>query len=167
MRRILVTYATKKGSTQEVAEAVALRLESHGFATVLLPAAEVEQLDDVDGIVIGGALYTGRWHPDARHFLKRFRQLLASRPLAVFAMGPRTTSEEDVAEARKQLDHALAKIPDIEPVSVAIFGGVVQPDKLRFPFSHMPASDARDWDAIRAWADDVATHLGAEVHVPA
>ena len=68
--------------------------------------------------------------------------------------------------ARKQLDHALEKTPELEPVAVAIFGGVVDPDKLRFPFSHMPASDARDWDAIRAWADEVAETVGDEVQFP-
>lgn len=167
MRRILVTYATKKGSTKEVAEAVALRLEGAGFETTLLPAAEVDELDDVDSVVIGGALYMGRWHADARHFLKGFRKTLVNMPVAVFAMGPLTTSEEDVAGARKQLDHALEKTPEIEPVSVAIFGGVVEPDRLRFPFNHMSATDARDWDAIRAWADEVAVGLGAEVQVPA
>ena len=51
-------------------------------------------------------------------------------------------------------------MPEVEAVSVAVFGGVVDPAKLPFPFSHMEASDARDWDAIRAWAEEVAA-LGA------
>jgi len=96
-------------------------------------------------------------HQDARRFLTRHRQALAERPLAVFAMGPRTLGEEDVAESRRQLDHDLAKFRELEPVAVAIFGGVVDPAKLRFPFKRMPASDARDWDAIHAWADEVAS----------
>jgi len=167
MRRILVTYATKKGSTREVAEAVALRLEGHGLSTTLLPAAEIDELDDFDAVVVGGALYTGRWHADARRFLKEFREPLAGMLIAVFALGPLTTTEDDVAGARKQLDHALEKTPELEPVAVAIFGGVVAPDKLHFPFSRMPASDARDWDEIRAWADTLADVVGAEAHAPA
>jgi menaquinone-dependent protoporphyrinogen IX oxidase len=71
-------------------------------------------------------------------------------------MGPRTLDEHEVAGSRAQLDKALAHTPEVAPVAVAIFGGVVDPDKLRFPFNHMPASDARDWDAIEAWADEVA-----------
>ena len=39
---------------------------------------------------------------------------------------------------------------------MAIFGGVIRPDALRFPFNRMPACDARDRDAIRAWARDLA-----------
>jgi hypothetical protein len=47
-------------------------------------------------------------------------------------------------------------VPDVSPSAVAIFGGVVDPSKLRFPLSRMPASDARDWEAIASWAKDVA-----------
>ena len=71
-------------------------------------------------------------------------------------MGPLTLEEKDVAGSRKQLDSALQKEPDVHPVAAAIFGGVVDPAELHFPFSHMAATDARDWDGIAAWADEVA-----------
>ena len=50
---------------------------------------------------------------------------------------------------------------EVEPVSVAIFGGAVDPARLRFPFRRMPATDARDWEAIGARAEEVAAELGA------
>jgi menaquinone-dependent protoporphyrinogen oxidase len=167
MTRVLVTYATRKGSTKEVAEAIALRLGGHGIMVELQPASDVHDLEGYHGVVLGGALYMGRVHPDARKLLKRFRVQLEELPLAVFAMGPLTTSDKDVAGARKQLDHALAKTSQIEPVAVAIFGGVVVPDRLQFPFSKMPATDARDWEAIRAWADEVAGRMSSDVLEPA
>jgi menaquinone-dependent protoporphyrinogen oxidase len=167
MTRIMVAYGTKKGSTGEVAGSIAGRLGERGLDVHLVPAAEADALDEYDGVVLGGALYMGRWHADARRFLKRHREMLTTLPLAVFAMGPLTMEEKDVEGSRKQLDHALAKVPEVEPVAVAIFGGVVDPEKLHFPFSHMPASDVRDWDAIRAWADEVAEKLAAGVPVPA
>ncbi len=71
-------------------------------------------------------------------------------------MGPRTLSEKELAGSRSQLDRALAAVPEVEPVAVAIFGGVLDPAKQRFPFSRMTASDARDWNEIRAWAREVA-----------
>jgi menaquinone-dependent protoporphyrinogen oxidase len=58
-----------------------------------------------------------------------------------------------------QLDKALQKTPAVEPRAIAVFGGVIDPAKLRFPLNRMPASDARDWDAIEAWADEVGTVL--------
>jgi len=161
-RRVLVAYATKRGSTREVAESVAATLCAEGLEAECRPAAEVDTLDGYAAVVLGGALYMGRWHSDARDFLKRHRRLLATLRLAVFAMGPRTLAESDVEESREQLGNALAMVPELEPVSVAVFGGVVDPAKLRFPFNRMPASDARDWDAIHAWAQDVAKQLQVE-----
>jgi menaquinone-dependent protoporphyrinogen oxidase len=153
--RILVAYATKHDSTREVADDVARRLRDGGFDVHLRPAADVAELDPYDAVVLGGALYTGRWHRDARGFLAKHRSTLASLPFAVFAMGPKTMDDEAVAGSRQQLDAALAKAPGIHPVSIAVFGGVVRPEALHFPFNRMPATDARDWDEIRAWATEL------------
>jgi menaquinone-dependent protoporphyrinogen oxidase len=157
--RILVAYATKHGSTREVGEAVGAALHERGFDVEVLPAEKVDDIDRFDAVVLGGSLYFGRWHADALGFLKRHRNEFVERPLAVFAIGPLTLEEKDVRQAQRQLDRALGKVGDLEPVSTAIFGGVVDPTNLRFPFSHMPATDARDWDAIRAWAFQVAREL--------
>jgi menaquinone-dependent protoporphyrinogen oxidase len=160
-RHILVAYATKHGSTQEVAEMIAATLAEEGVDVDVRPAASVKTIDDYEGVVLGGALYTGRWHRDARHFLVRHRKALAHHPIAVFAMGPQTLEETDVAASREQLEKALAHVPDVDPVSTAIFGGVVDPARLHFPFNHMPASDARDWEAIREWAATLAVRREA------
>jgi menaquinone-dependent protoporphyrinogen oxidase len=158
---ILVAYGSKKGSTAEVAMFVGERLRERGLVVDVRRAAEVEDLAVYEGVVLGGSLYFGRWHGDAVAFLKRFREELAERPPAVFALGPKTASKGDLAESRAQLDRALG---DVEPTTVAVFGGVIDPAKLRFPFNRMPASDTRDWDAIAAWADEVAS-LVAETEV--
>ena len=159
---ILVAYASRHGSTREVAEAVADVLREQDLHVQVRPAGEVRDLEGFDAVVLGGALYTGRLHADARHFLGRFRRELAGgTQVAVFAMGPKTPEPADIEGAREQLDRALARHPEIHPVSTAIFGGVIDPARLRFPFSHLPASDARDWGRIRAWAVDLARVLTA------
>jgi menaquinone-dependent protoporphyrinogen oxidase len=148
--RILVAHASRHGSTREVAEAVAATLRSRGVSVTVMPAAEVGHLRGYTGVVLGGALYAGRLHKDARRFLARHHDALEGRTLAVFALGPRTLEPDDVAGSRAQLMRALASAPPA--ASVAVFGGVVKPEELRFPFSRMPASDARDWAAVEAWA---------------
>jgi len=161
-RSILVAYATKHGSTREVAETIAGVLRADGYDVVVRRASDVSSLDDVEAVVLGGALYTGRWHRDARRFLSRFRGELAARRLAIFGMGPKTMSTEDVAGSRDQLGRALQSFPDLQPVTTAVFGGVIDPSVLRFPFSHLPASDARDWRQIRRWATEVSAAFATE-----
>jgi menaquinone-dependent protoporphyrinogen oxidase len=157
--RVLVAYASKHGSTREVAERVAEVMRGAGLDVDVMAAADVGLLRGYDTVVLGGALYTGRLHKDARRFLARHREALSVRSVAVFAMGPKSLEPSEVSGSRGQLDRALAKTPEIEPTSVAIFGGVVDPGKLRFPFSRMPASDARDWHAIETWAAELAARI--------
>jgi menaquinone-dependent protoporphyrinogen oxidase len=152
----LVAYGTKHGSTREVAEAIARTLTTHHLEVETLPAGRVDDVTAYGGVVLGGALYMGRWHPDAAGFLERHRHALAAMPVATFAMGPRTMEEVDTASSRAQLVKALARVPEVDPFAIGVFGGVVDPRVLRFPFSRFPASDARDWEAIRAWASKVA-----------
>jgi menaquinone-dependent protoporphyrinogen oxidase len=159
-RSVLVAYATKKGSVAEVAESIGATLRGQGLTADVRPAATVKSVDGYDTVVLGGALYMGRWHADAKRFLKRHHEALGQIPFAAFGMGPLTMAEKDVTSARKQLDRALHAERDVTPFSVAIFGGVVDPAKLHFPFNRMPASDARDWDAIREWAESLPAKLG-------
>jgi len=149
---VLVAYATEHGSTRAVAGAIAARLRETGLEVDLQPAGEVLDLRPYAGVIVGGALYMGRLHSDAVGFLRRHHDALAVLPLAVFALGPRTLEPSDLAESRKQLVRSLAKVPDVEPYELAVFGGVIDPKTLRFPFNHLRASDARDWDDIDAFA---------------
>ena len=157
--RVLIVYASKKGSTREVAQAIADRLEVDGLRTVVQPASDRVDLGAFDAVVIGGALYMGRWHRDARRFLHRHRRVLGTMPVAVYAMGPTTMADHAVASSLGQLERGLASAREVSPVAVGVFGGVVDPARLRFPFNRMPPSDARDWDAISAWADELAAHV--------
>jgi menaquinone-dependent protoporphyrinogen oxidase len=131
-------------------------MREQGLEVDVLPADEVDSVDRYGGVIVGGSIYFGRWHGDAVGFLKRHRATLVGRPTAAFALGPLTLEECSVGAARAPLERRLAKVPELDPISTAIFGGVVDPSGLRFPFSRMPASDARDWAAIRAWALELA-----------
>lgn len=170
---ILVAYATRYGSTQEVAEQVAAILREGGLQVEVKPAGQVRDLTGYRAVVLGAPLYIGRWLKDAHRFLTKHQAALGQRPVAVFALGPtRESTEADIAGIRASLDKELAVYPWLKPVAVALFGGKYDPAKLRFPDSllsalpasplhNAPVSDARDWDAIRAWAQSLVPILTA------
>ena len=150
---VLVAFATEHGSTGEIAEAVAETLRDAGLEVDLMRAARVRSLDG----------YRARRDrrrdprsavciPDAQQLLRRCRDDLASLQLAVFGVGSRTTEPSNLEACRRQLDAALAKVPEAQPFAVTVFGGVLDPAELRSPFNPLPAVDARDWFAIRTWA---------------
>ena len=155
---ILVAYASRYGSTREVAEAVAATLRRHGLLTEVQAAEEVQDLGEYGGVVLGGGIYIGRWHGDARAFVKRFRRELAELPVALFALGPVDEQQKHWADTEKVFRAAVAKLP-VEPIETRLFGGAVEPGRLPFPLNHMPAADVRDWDAVEDWADDLAMSL--------
>ncbi len=171
-RKILVAYATRYGSTQEVAEQVAATLRECGLAVELQPMRKVSSLDGYRAVVLGAPIYIGRWHKDAISFLSRYREALTGGlPVAIFAGGPFAKGDEkEWQEVRKQLDQELAKFAWLRPIAVEIVAGRFDPAKLHFsdrlivglpasPLHGIPASDLRDWRAIRAWASNVAEKL--------
>jgi menaquinone-dependent protoporphyrinogen oxidase len=147
---VLVAYATKNGSTEEVASEIARVVSGSGRQVRLLRAVDVKDLSPFGLVVLGAPLYAGKWHKDAVRFLKRLTSDLKERPVAVFALGPRSPREEGNWPAcREQLGRALAKQAWLRPVAIELFGGVDPPKK-------RDRRDQRDWEAIRAWAAEVA-----------
>jgi menaquinone-dependent protoporphyrinogen oxidase len=153
-KRLLVAYETKYGSTKEVAETIGAELRGRGLQVDIVKAGNVGTVEGYDAVVLGAPLYMGRWRR-TRPFLRRHRRALGERPFAVFALGPLGDDEKAFDGPAKQLRQALAKA-HVTPAAVGLFGGVIDRSKLRFPFNRMPAGDWRDWDAIRAWSDEVA-----------
>jgi menaquinone-dependent protoporphyrinogen oxidase len=166
---ILVAYATRYGSTQEVAEAVSTRLRERGLHVVVRRAREVRSLDAFDAVVIGSPLYIGSLLREARRFLKRHRPAFSQMPVALFVLGP-VHGGKELDDARTQFAAVLARLPWLKPVAAEVFVGKYDPAKLRFPDSLLavlpasplrgvPAHDGHDWDALRAWADTLPAAL--------
>lgn len=148
---VLVAYATKNGSTREVAQTIATAIGEHGARAEVLAAKTIrDPVSRYDLVVLGAPLYSGRWHADAARFLRRHRRDLADVPVAVFGMGPRNDTPEAWQRSRAQLARALAKRGWLAPVSVTVFGGVDPPGR-----GNGQRRDLRDSSVIRAWAEEV------------
>ena len=163
--KILIAYASKHGSTREVADAIAAALEPSGIEVEVRPAQAVDDPGAYNAVVLGAPLYMGRWHKDARAFVRTHRKTLERLPVAIFALGPVYEDPQHWQGAREELDKALAALPEFDPVDVRVFGGAIKPEELRFPFTRMPAADVRDWVAIRAWAAGLPERLGLRDYV--
>lgn len=168
--KILVTYASKYGSTKEVAEAVAATLHENGIEADLLSTPQVKSLAGYRAVVLGAPFYIGRLHRNAQRFLLQYKEALMQVPVALFTLGP--TISTDFQEAVGQLDEELARMPWLKPLAHEMFGGKYDPKILRFPDTllaklpasplyQLPASDLRDWPAIRAWTVDLILRLRA------
>ncbi len=162
---ILVGYATHYGSTQQVAEIIAATLRECGLEVELELIRQVRTLDSYRAVVLGAPLYMFHWHKDALQFLSRHRRALTERPVAIFALGPvhEPHDEQEWQGSHAQLNKELTKFPWLTPIALELFGGKYDPACLRFPINLFagkePASDLRDWTAIRAWASNLSTRL--------
>lgn len=167
---ILVTYATRYGSTREVAESIATTLRGQGLPVDVLPVEAVVKVADYRALVLGAPYYIGSMLKEARSFLERHRPVLQGMPVALFALGP-VSASDNMAEAREQLDKTLGKLDWLKPASAEMFVGKYDPAVLRgldklvpkpkaSPLHGVPAVDDRDWDAITRWAEKLPWSLG-------
>lgn len=163
--RMLVAYASRAGSTAEVAETVGQVLRESGAEVDVRPVDQVRGLAGYDALVLGTAIWAFKPLPEARRFVAEQQQALADLPVAYFALCEllREDTPANRAHTRGFLD-PLRKIK--EPVSFAIFAGKrdlsgVNP-VLRWLLAKLlkiQHGDWRNWDQIRAWAAELAPRL--------
>ena len=91
-RRVLVVYATRHGSTTEIADAVAESLCDAGCEAEVRRATEAGSPAGFDAVVVGGPMILG-WHKDAVRYLKAQRQALAAVPCALFITAASLTQD--------------------------------------------------------------------------
>jgi menaquinone-dependent protoporphyrinogen oxidase len=164
--RVLVAYATRFGATAEIAEKIGQTLNQVGLQTDVLPVKDVRDLTPYQAIVLGSAVYSFKWRKEAVRFLRTNEKQLADRKVWLFSSGP--TAEGDPLELTKgwRFPEAQQSIADrIQPRDIAVFGGVLDIEKLSSIEKWMmskfdaPEGDFRDWDAITAWAEAIAKTL--------
>jgi menaquinone-dependent protoporphyrinogen oxidase len=160
---VLVIFATKYGSTREVAEAVGQEIGGVHEVSVR-DAAEVSSLDGADAVVLGSAIYGGHWLEPARKLVDERARELASRRTWLFSVGP-------IGDPPEPDEAGPAGISETLEATGArghqVFAGKLDYSQLRrierlmVKALHAPEGDFRDWDSIRAWAKSIAAELSA------
>jgi menaquinone-dependent protoporphyrinogen oxidase len=161
--KVLVTYASRNGSTAGVAEAIGKTLAQNGTQVDVLPMEEVEDLSSYQAVVAGSAIQAGQWLPEAMQFVQTHRSELARKPFAAFLVCMTLAMKNGAYR-----DHVAAWLSpvraQVKPVSEGLFAGALDVsairslgDRIKFRLSVMlgvwSEGDHRDWDAIRAWAE--------------
>ena len=164
--KILVAYATRTGSTAEVADRIARRLCEAGLSAEARPVGEVTGLAGYSGAVLGAAVRYASWLPEMTDFVSANRDALSAMPVAFFTMHMLALSDEPAAEEERAKYTAKAR-DLITPTDEVFFEGMIDPARLSF-FDRLavrlvksPVGDRRDWDRIAAWADRLAPRLAS------
>lgn len=158
---ILIAFATRHGATHEIAETLKETFVNRGLSAETKPVQDVRSLDGYDAVIIGSAVYMGRWMKAARSFVDEHRGDLAGKDVWLFSSGP-VGEPADAADEPFGID---------EVVSVAhahahrIFAGKIDRSELGLAeravirMVKAPDGDYRDWDAIRGWAHEIADRM--------
>lgn len=160
MRKVLIAYSTRRGATKEIAEAIGAPLLAKGFEVDVRDVRTVRDVRAYDAVIVGSAIYMGRWLRPAVRFVKRHHRDLHARPVWFFQDGPLGEDRKDVEQPLPLHVGALAR--RIHALGVKTFGGRLAPDAKGFVASRMAkryAGDFRDFREIGAWASTVAATL--------
>ena len=187
-RKALIVYGSRYGATKGTAEEIATVLRKENI-DVRVVNAKKELVDDISPyglIVVGSGIKMDMWTSEAESFIGKFQKELATKKVALFVSAGSYTIDKllgmHVTKIKeKYLDDKAAKY-QLQPIALGFFGGLW--DRKTFPRWWKPASsvfrifdvearikavgykevrpgiwDGRDWNAIRAWAEQLVQRL--------
>ena len=163
--KVSVAIASKHGSTREIGEAISAELTALGHETQLhdVATANIHDLDTSEAIVLGSAVYFGKWMPAASSFTRDLSAQIKGRPVWLFSSGP-------VGEPRTPADPAINVEEQLRmtgAIEHQMFAGQVDKSQLRLGGRsvlralRVPDGDYRDWTDVRDWARSIAATLSA------
>ncbi len=165
-KKILVTYASRAGSTAEVAEAIGKTLGQNGAQVDLLPMQDVKDLAPYQAVVAGSPIRASKWLPEAMQFVRAHRSELTQKPFATFTVCI-TLAMSNTHQYRQAVKGWIAPVrAQVHPLSEGLFAGVLDFTKLPLTFDTLklrlvvalgifPKEDRRDWNAVRSWAESI------------
>ena len=169
--KVLVAYASRCGSTGEVAEAIGQLLCTNGVAVDVRLVENVKDLSSYQSVIVGSAIQRSKWLPEAVKFVDENRDFLKEVPVAYFltCLALSKNTEETRLKASAYLDPVCKAVPEVQPLSTGLFSGVLDYSKLSWGMRMVmrrkmdklgvQEGDYRDWNAIRAWANNLGSDL--------
>ena len=161
--RVLVTAASRYGSTAEIAGVIGEVLAASGLDVVLREPAEVDSVAEFDAVVLGSAVYAGRWLEPARKIVDRMAAELTTRDVWLFSSGPLGDPPKPDAESPEVavlVSRTAAHDHRVFPGRLAK-SDLSLPERLLVAALRAPEGDFRPWDEIRTWASEISGVLAA------
>lgn len=163
-QNILIVYATKAGSTAEIASFIGETLGARGFHVDVRSVREAGALDGYDAVILGSAIRMGNWLPEAAGFAKKHQDALNRLPTALFTVHMLNLGEDEASRTAR-LAYTAPVRALLPKAQETFFAGKVDYRTLSF-FDRLitrmmekqtgqPVGDLRDWDNIRRWAEQV------------
>jgi len=164
--KILITYASRAGSTAEIAQAIGNSLSRSGTQVEVLPMQEVKDLAVYRAVVAGSAIRSSKWLPEAMQFVENHRSDLSKKPFATFTVSI-TLAMSNSDPYRQAVTKWIQPVRAlVKPVSEGLFAGMLDFNKLPFNWDTVklravvalgifPKDDRRDWKAIQTWAESI------------
>ncbi|MDI6719560.1 MAG: flavodoxin domain-containing protein [Methanomicrobiales archaeon] len=175
--RAIVVYASRYGSTKEIAEFIAGKLRGQGVEAEAFSADAAPNPGNYDAVVIGSAVYMEHWMGEATEYVRRNRTALSGRPVWLFSSGPLELGTDTSIEDPKLEPKEIAGFREtIHPRGHRVFFGALDPGKLGFMHRSLrklpaarailPEGDFRNWSDIEAWANGIARELAGHQATP-
>jgi menaquinone-dependent protoporphyrinogen oxidase len=164
--KILITYASRSGSTAEIAEAISRALTQNGVQVDVLPMQDVKDLSSYRAVVAGSAIRKSKWLPEAMQFIQTHQSELRQKPFATFTVSI-TLAMSNTDPYRQAVTEWIQPVrAQVKPISEGLFAGLLDFSKLPFNWDNLklravvalgifPKNDRRDWNAVRTWADNL------------
>jgi menaquinone-dependent protoporphyrinogen oxidase len=165
MMKTLVAFASRHGSTREIAQMIAYELRRSGAMVDLEEAKDAVDIQAYDAVILGSAVYMGDWLGDAHRFVDRHFVALTRLPVWFFSSGP--LGQADPHPHGDPL-RIWDLIQAIRPQEHRVFDGKLDKhvlglgERLVATMVHAPEGDFRDWDAVREWARGIGAALAAQ-----
>lgn len=166
MSTLLVVYGTGTGCTAGVAERIGKILADRGATVDVVSAKDAPAATGYDAVVVGSGIRAGSWHAPVKEWVMRNAADLKGTPVAFYTACLTLANDPGKTDEVRAYTDPLIAESGVTPVEVGLFAGWNEPKKFSFiertvlKMMKAPEGDFRDWDAIEAWAAEVAPKLG-------
>jgi menaquinone-dependent protoporphyrinogen oxidase len=168
--KILITYASRTGTTAETANVIRQILKESGADVDVLPMQAVHDLSPYQAVIAGSAIRASQWLPEAIQFLRTHQSALRHKPFAMYTVCITLAMSSSEPYRKGVLTWTAPVRAIVPPLSEGLFAGMLDFKKLPFSWETLklratvalgifPRGDRRDWNAVRAWAESLKPML--------